>query len=65
MERTIRSRRGSREEAVGVCQRFSGIANWLPDVESAFLAEPGAQEGHGLLQVVGLLAVVDRRTSLV
>ena len=46
VERTIRSRRGSREEAVGVCQRFSRIANWLPDVESAILAEPGAQEGH-------------------
>ena len=32
---------------------------------SAILAEPRAQEGQGLLQVVGLLAVVDKRTSLV
>lgn len=36
----------------GVCQRFSRLANQLPDVESAILAEPGAQEGQGLLQVV-------------
>ena len=34
-------------------------------VESAVLAEPGAQEGQGLLQVMGLLAVADKRTSLV
>ena len=49
----------------GVCQRFSRIANRLPDVESAILAEPGAQGGQGLLQVMGLLAVADKRTSLV
>lgn len=49
----------------GVCQRFSRLANQLPDVESAILAEPGAQEGQGLLQMVELLAVVDKRPSLV